>query len=284
MELDIKGKTAVVTGASRGIGLAIVRTLADEGVRVLGAARTVTPELEKAAAATVSADLSTREGVRAVIDHSLETLGGIDILVNNVGGGDVDRMSLGGLLEAPDEQWESIFDLNLFSAVRTTRGLLPSIIERGGAIVNISSVSGRVPAGAPVGYAEAKAALTMFTKRISEELAPQGVRVNTVSPGVVGSSLWRGDKGMGSKIAEAHGIGQDELLASIPEQFGIASGRITEPEEVADLVAYLLSERAANIVGADYVIDGGTLKAALHIAEFSPARARAVNSRWRMAT
>jgi NAD(P)-dependent dehydrogenase (short-subunit alcohol dehydrogenase family) len=262
MELGLNGKTALVTGASRGIGLAIAQTLAAEGVRVVGAARTVTPELEKAAAAVVSADLSTREGAERIVAEAVEAVGGIDLLVNNVGGGDADRLALGGFLDIPVEQWETVLGLNLLSAVWTTHAALPGIIERRGAIVNVSSVNGRVPSGSPVAYAEAKAALTMFSKRLSEEVAPQGVRVNTVSPGVIGSSLWRGEDSFGAKVAEAFGVAQTDLLANIPGQFGIASGRIGEPEEVADLVAFLLSDRAANIHGADHVIDGGTLKAA----------------------
>ncbi|AWZ03906.1 MULTISPECIES: SDR family oxidoreductase [unclassified Streptomyces] len=261
MDLGINGKTALVTGAGRGIGLAITQALAAEGVRVVGAARTITPELEKAAAATVSVDLSTRDGATKVVEEAIDAVGGIDFLVNNVGAGDPDALSLGGFLDVDDEQWQTIFDLNLFSAVWTTRAALPSILERRGAIVNISSINARVPAGSPVGYAEAKAALNQLSKRLSEELAPRGVRVNTVSPGVVASPLWTDPNGFGGKVAEAYGVSHGDLLANIPGQFGLASGRITTPEEVADLVAFLLSERAANIHGADHVIDGGTLKA-----------------------
>lgn len=262
MELGINGKTALVTGASRGIGLAIAQALAAEGVRVVGAARTITPELEKVAAATVSVDLGTREGAVAVVERALEEVGGIDLLVNNVGAGDANALSLGGFLEVDDEQWQAMFDLNLFSAVRTTRAALPSIVARKGAIVTMSSINARVPAGSPVGYGEAKAALTQLSKRLSEELGPQGVRVNTVSPGPVASSLWTDPSGFGGKVAEAMGVEHDTLLANIPEQFGIAAGRITQPAEVAELVVFLLSDRAANIHGADVVIDGGTLKAA----------------------
>ncbi|MFG2873770.1 SDR family NAD(P)-dependent oxidoreductase [Streptomyces sp. NPDC048337] len=262
MELGISGKTALVTGASRGIGLAIAQALAAEGVRVVGAARTVTPELEKVAAAVVSVDLSTRDGARSVVDQALAAVGGIDFLVNNVGAGDPEGLSLAGFLDVDDDQWQNIFDLNLFSAVWTTKAALPSILERKGAIVNISSISAHVPGGSPVGYAEAKAALTQFGKRLSEELAPRGVRVNTVSPGVVSSPLWTDPDGYGGKVAAAYGVGHSDLLSGLPEQVGIASGRITEPEEVADLVAFLLSDRAASIHGADHIIDGGTLKAA----------------------
>ncbi|MEU1982776.1 oxidoreductase [Nocardia sp. NPDC019395] len=260
MDLELTGKTAVVTGAGRGIGLAIAQALSAEGVRVLGAARNVTPDLKAAAYATVSADLSTPEGATAVVETSLSEFGGIDILVNNVGGGDAGELTLGGFLDIDNQQWRKLFDLNLFSAVWTTRAALPSIRERRGAIINISSINSRLPALGPTGYSEAKAALTALSKRLSEEFGPQGVRVNTVSPGVVGSSLWRGADGFGAKVAAASGVGHDEFLAAIPEQFGISSGRITEPEEVAALVTFLASEKAVNILGADFVIDGGSVK------------------------
>jgi NAD(P)-dependent dehydrogenase (short-subunit alcohol dehydrogenase family) len=260
MDLELTGKTAVVTGASRGIGLAIAETLSASGAHVVGAARTITRELEKATVATVSADLSSQDGATALVDTALEELGGIDILINNVGGGDSDRLTLGGFLDSSDDQWRHYLDINLFSAVWTTRAALPSLVDRRGAIVNISSINARLPAAGPVGYSEAKAALTAFGKRLSEEFGPQGVRVNTVSPGVVGTRIWRGSDRVGAKLAAAQGISQEELLAALPEQFGIASRRISEPEEVAALVTFLVSGKAANIVGADLVIDGGTLK------------------------
>jgi NAD(P)-dependent dehydrogenase (short-subunit alcohol dehydrogenase family) len=260
MDLELTGKTAVVTGASRGIGLAIAETLSAAGARVVGGARTITRELEKATVATVSADLSSRDGAEALVDTALEELGGIDILINNVGGGESDRLALGGFLDSTDDQWRHFLDINLFSAVWTTRAALPSLLDRHGAIVNISSINARLPAVAPVGYSEAKAALTAFGKRLSEEFGPQGVRVNTVSPGVVGTRIWRGADRVGAKLAAAQGISHEEFLAALPEQFGIASRRISEPEEVAELVTFLVSGKAANIVGADLVIDGGTLK------------------------
>jgi NAD(P)-dependent dehydrogenase (short-subunit alcohol dehydrogenase family) len=260
MDLELTGKTAIVTGASRGIGLAIAQSLSAEGVRVVGAARTITDEIKNAAVATVSADLSTRDGAAALIDAALEVLGGIDILVNNVGGGDAGQLVLGGFLDSTDDQINHMFDVNLFSAVWTTRAALPSLIERRGAVVNISSINAHMPAIAPVGYSEAKAALNVFGKRLSEEFGPQGVRVNTVSPGVVDTEIWRGPGKVGEQLAAAQGISQEELLASIPEQVAIASGRISEPGEVAALVTFLVSAKAANIVGAEFVIDGGTLK------------------------
>jgi NAD(P)-dependent dehydrogenase (short-subunit alcohol dehydrogenase family) len=260
MDLQLTGKTAVVTGASRGIGLATAQALAHEGVRVVGAARTITPELKEVSVAAISADLSTVDGTTALVDTALTELGGIDILINNVGAGDVDQFGLGGFLDIGDEQWRELFNLNLFSAVWTARAALPSLLERRGTIVNISSINARVPAPGPVGYSEAKAALTAFGKRLSEEFGPRGVRVNTVSPGVVGSSLWRDPQGFGAKVAAANGAGHQEFLAALPDLFGMAARRITEPEEVAALITFLVSDAAANIIGADIVIDGGTIK------------------------
>ncbi|WP_405991585.1 oxidoreductase [Streptomyces sp. NBC_00986] len=258
--LELAGKTAVVTGASRGIGLAIAETLAAEGARVVGAARTITDELRKAAVATVPVDLSSPDGATALVDTALEELGGIDILVNNVGGGDIDRLALGGFLDTTDGQWRHSLDINLFSAVWTTRAALPSLLDRRGAIVNISSINARLPAIGPIAYSEAKAALTAFGKRISEEFGPRGVRVNTVSPGVVGTGTWRGADLVGARVAAAQGVSHEELPAALPDRFGIASRRLTEPEEVAALVAFLVSGKASNIVGSDLVIDGGMLK------------------------
>ncbi|MEV6216934.1 SDR family oxidoreductase [Nocardia sp. NPDC051833] len=260
MDLALTGKTAVVTGASRGIGLAVAEAFAEAGVRVVGAARTITPELDKVSAATVSADLSTRDGAVSVIDAALEAVGGIDILVNNVGGGDPEWLDLDGFLSSTDEQWRHYLDLNLFSAIWTTRAALPSLLERRGSIVNVSSINAHVPGSGPVGYSEAKAALASFGKRLSEEFGPQGVRVNTISPGPVGTRIWRDEHRIGAKLASAQGMSQEQFLDALPTQFDIASRRITEPEEVAALIAFVVSGKAANIVGADFVIDGGIVK------------------------
>ncbi|MEW2623614.1 oxidoreductase [Streptomyces sp. NPDC048106] len=258
MDLDLTSKSAVVTGAGRGIGLAVVRTLIAEGVRVMGAARTITPELKETGALTVSADLSTADGVTTLMDRALTELGGIDLLVNNVGAGD--DVEPVGFLDTDDTQWIRVFDLNLLSAVRASRAALPSLIEQRGAIVNISSINSRLPAAGPVAYSAAKAALAALGKSLAEEFGPQGVRVNTVSPGVVRTPLWEDPDGFGSKVAAGAGAEHGAFLQQIPEAFNITTGRITEPREVAALVAFLLSNVASNISGADYVIDGGMIK------------------------
>ncbi|BCW57091.1 oxidoreductase [Arthrobacter sp. StoSoilB20] len=260
MDYSLNGKVAVVTGASRGIGLATARALASEGVRVVGAARTISPELREVCSLGVSVDLSTRTGAQELIDMALAKEGRVDILVNNVGAGDANSLKLGGFLDADEDQWQRLLDLNLLSAVRTSRAALPSIVEHQGVIVNVSSINARIPSTGPVGYSEAKAALTAFSKRLSEEFGPQGVRVNTVSPGPVGTGLWRDSDGFGARVAEMYGATHEEFLEAMPATFGVASGRIAEPEDVAAFITFLASPIANSITGADLVIDGGTIK------------------------
>ncbi|MGA4840918.1 SDR family oxidoreductase [Streptomyces sp. G45] len=258
MDLRLTGKTAVVTGASRGIGLATVRALVAEGVRVVGAARTVTPELKDSGALPYAVDLGTPEGPAALIAYATAELGGVDFLVNNVGAGD--DVHLGGFLSTDDAHWQGTLDINLLSAVRAARAALPGLVERRGAIVNVSSIGARQPGLGPVAYAVAKAGLTAFSKVLAEEFGPQGVRVNTVSPGPVRTAIWEDPDGFGAQLAAAHGAEHATFLADLPQSFGITSGRITEPEEVAALITFLMSDVAGNITGADHLIDGGVVK------------------------
>ncbi|MBD0747462.1 oxidoreductase [Streptomyces sp. CBMA152] len=260
MDLHLEGKTALVTGASRGIGLAVVNSLVREGVRVVGASRTVTAELRDSGAVPVAVDLGTPEGGAHLVERALAELGGIDILVNNVGGGDT--IDLDSFLDIGDTAWQNAFDVNFFSAVRTTRAALPALLERRGAVVNVSSMGARMPASGPIPYNTAKAALTAFGKALSEEFGPHGVRVNTVSPGPVRTAIWEASDGFGASLAAANGLGHQELLDRAPQLMGMATGRFTEPEEVAALIAFLVSDRAASITGADHRIDGGAVKTA----------------------
>lgn len=259
MELNLQGKTAVVTGASRGVGLATVRRLGHEGVRVLGAARTVTPELRAAADAVVAVDLSTAAGADRLVDQALAELGGIDLLVNNVGGGDDPRPA--GFLDLGEEEWRATFDLNLYAAVRVTRAALPGLVGRRGAVVNVSSIGAWEPAGPTLAYNVAKAALKAFGKGLATEFGPQGVRVTTVSPGPVRTGIWEGPEGLGARLAAAAGVRLEDFLPQVPTAMGIVSGRLTEPEEVAALIAFLLSDVAGNITGSDHLIDGGLVRA-----------------------
>jgi NAD(P)-dependent dehydrogenase (short-subunit alcohol dehydrogenase family) len=251
-------RTVLVTGASRGIGLAAVRAFIAQGAQVIGAARTITPELAATGAHTVAADLTTPDGLSRLIPQA----GDLDVLVNNVGGGDYDGFVLHGFLDVDDTEWRSMFDINFFTAVRVTRAALPALIARRGVIVNISSVGARVPSAGPVAYNTAKAALTALGKALAEEFGPAGVRVVTVSPGPTRTAIWEAPGGLGAQLAAAANTGHKEFLAQAPAAMGMTTGRFTEPDEVAQLIAYLASPQAASITGADFHIDGGLVKTA----------------------
>ncbi|GAA1713430.1 SDR family oxidoreductase [Kribbella yunnanensis] len=258
MDLQLKDKTALVTGASRGIGLAVVEQLVAEGVRVAAVARTSTTELRATGAFVVQADLAAAGGPERAVAAALAEVGELDLLVNNVGGGEGGPGA--GFLDFDDAAWESAFELNYFTTVRVTRAALPSLVRQQGAIVNLSSVGARMPSPGLVPYSTAKAALTALGKALSEEFGPQGVRVNTVSPGAVRTALWTSPEGYGGQLAQRLGIPQEHLLAALPEQAGMITGRLIEPSEVAALVVQLCSPLTASITGADYLIDAGRSK------------------------
>jgi NAD(P)-dependent dehydrogenase (short-subunit alcohol dehydrogenase family) len=252
-------RTALVTGASRGIGLATARAFIAQGLRVIGVARTITPDLEATGAHPVAADLTTPDGVSRMIR---EAGSDIDVLVNNVGGGDGAASALHGFLDVADAEWRSLFDVNFFTAVRVTRAALPALLARRGVIVSVSSIGARVPAAGPIAYNTAKAALTALGKALAEEFGPAGVRVVTVSPGPVRTAVWEAPDGLGAQLAAAAHTGQQEFLGRVPAMMGMTTGRFAEPAEVADLIAYLASPQAASITGADFLIDGGLVKTA----------------------
>lgn len=252
MDLNLSGKVAVVTGASRGIGLATVRTLVAEGVQVVGAARHPTDELIATGAFMVPVDLSTPDGATVLVRAAVGECGGVDLLVNNAGGGD--DLNLAGFLDVPDEAWQAALDLNLLAAVRVTRAALPSMIERQGVILNVSSIGAWKPEGPPLAYNVAKAALKAFGRGLATEVGPLGVRVVTVTPGPVRTAMWE------EQMAMATGISAEAIVASVPQQMGMVTGRMSEPEEVASLISFLLSERAENITGSDHLIDGGAIR------------------------
>jgi putative oxidoreductase len=247
-------RTAIVTGAGRGIGLAIVRALAADGLRVVGAARTVTDELREAADTVHALDLASSEGARELVARTLDEHGQVDVLVNNVGAFDARTE---GFEQVSDEQWLQSLQVNLLSAVRMIRDCLPSLLERRGAIVNIGSIAARVPQPAVVDYAAAKAGLLNLTQALAEEFGPRGVRVNTVSPGPTRTPAWTRPDGFGAALADASGQEQGDFLKRFATDAGLSTGRLTEPEEVAALVALLAGDRARNLHGANLVIDGG---------------------------
>ena len=259
MDLHLDGKVAVVTGASKGIGLAITRALVDEGVTVVAGARSVGPDLavlqEAGTVVFVPVDLTDPSAPIALIDGARE-LGGVDILVNNAG---AVTPRPGGFGSVTDEDWDRSISLTLMAAVRTTRAALPEMARRGGgSIVTISSVNAYLPDPLVIDYSAAKAALTNFCKSLSKEVGPQGIRVNTISPGPVETGLWLGDSGVAQTVARATGIDPSQVAASAAA--GAVTGRFTRPSEIADLVLVLASERAGNVTGADFSIDGGLVQ------------------------
>ncbi|MFD9737144.1 oxidoreductase [Umezawaea sp. NPDC059074] len=252
MDLHLTGKIAVVTGASKGIGLAVARALAAEGVQVVAGAREWHEE-PVPLVHPVAVDLGTAEGPGLLVDEAVRLFGGVDILVNNVG---AVRPRTGGFLSITDDDWAGMVALNLMSAVRATRAVLPHLLERGaGSVVTIGSVNAFLPDPLVMDYSAAKAALANFTKSLSKEFGPRGIRVNTISPGPVATALWLGAGGVAATIAEASGGDADAVAKSAAS--GMVTGRFTTPEEVADLVLLLASDRAGNVTGADFTIDGG---------------------------
>jgi NAD(P)-dependent dehydrogenase (short-subunit alcohol dehydrogenase family) len=262
VELGLKGKVAVVTGASKGIGLAVTKALVAEGARVIAGARDVGSELrslaESGAVDAVSVDLATPGGPQTLV-AAAQKYGGLDIVVNNVG---AVALRLEGFASVTDDQWLSSFNLNFMAAVRTTRAALPLLAQRGGgAIVTISSVNAFLPDPGIIDYCAAKAALTNFSKALSKEVGDRGIRMNTVSPGPVETALWLGPDGVAATVARKSGVDFDTARQQVvASQGGFATGRFTRPDEVADLVLFLASDRSGNITGADFVIDGGLIK------------------------
>jgi NAD(P)-dependent dehydrogenase (short-subunit alcohol dehydrogenase family) len=254
---EFSGKRALVTGGTKGMGEAIVRRLAAGGATVATTARAPWPE-GQAVECFVQADISTREGVDKVVRAVLNRLGGVDILVNNVGGSSAPS---GGVLALGDQDWQDAINANLFAAVRLDRALLPGMLERGsGIIIHISSIQRRLPLfEATLAYAAAKAALTTYSKGLSKEVGPRGIRVNTVAPGYIETTA---AQGLVARLAEQAGTDEDTARRALMDSLGgIPIGRPGRPEEVAELVAFLVSDRAASIHGSEYVIDGGTVPA-----------------------
>jgi NAD(P)-dependent dehydrogenase (short-subunit alcohol dehydrogenase family) len=260
MNLELTNRTVVVTGAGRGIGLATVRLLVEEGASVIAITRSDSPELIETGAAVAVADLGYPDGIATAVEAIGPSLDRVDALVNNVGGGSGGETD--GFLALDDGIWGQMLDINLMSAVRMSRALLPALIARRGAIVNVSSIGAWQPAGPPLAYNVAKAALKALGKGLAEEFGPAGVRVTTVSPGPTRTDVWEADDGLGAKLAAAAGIPLNALVQQLPSMLGMVTGQIAEPTEVAGLIAFLLSPYAASITGSDHRIDGGAVKAA----------------------
>ncbi|WP_439575378.1 SDR family oxidoreductase [Phreatobacter sp.] len=252
---EFAGKRVLVSGGTKGLGRATVDRFRTGGARVITAARASVEPIK--GVEFVQADLTTAAGGELMARVALERLGGIDILAHVIGGS---ASPGGGFVALTDDHWLAEMNLNLLATVRLDRLLVPQMIERGnGVVVHVTSIQSVLPLPqSTTAYAAAKAALRTYSKSISKELGPKGVRVNTVSPGWIMTEssndlLRRLQAANGGTIEEARQVVLDSLG-------GIPIGRAAEPHEVADLIAYLASERAAAIHGAEFVIDGGTVQ------------------------
>jgi NAD(P)-dependent dehydrogenase (short-subunit alcohol dehydrogenase family) len=252
---EFSGKRILVTGGTKGAGKAIADRFLQGGAIVAITARSA-PAENAAAAHFIPADLSTSEGTAHVIREMSSRFRGVDILIHNVGGSSAPS---GGFITVTDELWQQAMDENLYPAVRLDRGLLPSMIEQGsGVIVHISSIQRTLPLyDSTLAYAAAKAALTNYSKALSNEVSPKGIRVLTVSPGFIETDA---ATRMIQRMADADKIDYPAARQKLMGMLGgIPLGRPNRPVEVAELVAFAASDRAAAITGTEIVIDGGTI-------------------------
>jgi NAD(P)-dependent dehydrogenase (short-subunit alcohol dehydrogenase family) len=257
-DLGLNGRRALVTGGTEGIGEAVVTRLRETGVKVITTARK-TPAKLADANLFVAADVATAEGCAIVADAVRDRVGGLDILVHVVGGSSAPA---GGFAVLDDKEWYRALDLNLLSAVRLDRALLPMMLEDGaGVIIHITSIQRQLPLpDATIAYAAAKAALSNYSKGLSKEVSPKGIRVIRVSPGWVET---KAAVRLVTELAKNTGTDYEGARQGLMKSLGgIPIGRPAKPKEVADLVAFLASPRAASITGTEYVIDGGTVPTA----------------------
>ncbi|TLD72872.1 SDR family oxidoreductase [Phragmitibacter flavus] len=254
-DLQLNGRRALVTGGTKGVGAAVVKALHDAGVRVVTTAREV-PQKRIPDVHYIAADVATAKGCTTVAEEVFQHLGGVDMVINVVGGSTAPG---GGFAKLDDDVWQRELDLNLMSAVRIDRALLPSMIEQGsGVTVHVTSIQRELPLPeSTTAYAAAKAALSTYSKSLSKEVTPKGVRVVRVSPGWVETEA---AVALAERLAESAGTdyqgGKQIVMNALG---GIPLGRPTKPAEVADLIAFLVSPRAGAITGTEFVIDGGTI-------------------------
>lgn len=250
----LDGRRALVTGGSKGSGKAVVKRLRELGADVYVVARTM-PDGYERPDRFIAADTSTTEGVDTVVARIAEA-GALDILVHVVGGASTPA---GGFAVITDDQWMTELNPNFLGAVRLDRALVPAMLESGsGVVLHFTSIQRELPLhDATLAYASAKAALRTYSKGLANEVAARGVRVNAINPGGIETEA---HERFVDRLAEGNGITRDQAKQTIFDSLGgVPLGRFAQPEEIADLVGFLVSDRASAIVGAEYVIDGGTV-------------------------
>jgi NAD(P)-dependent dehydrogenase (short-subunit alcohol dehydrogenase family) len=242
VDLGLEDEVCLVTGSTAGIGLEVATRLAAEGAHVVSTGR----RDEGPGELHVAADLTERGAADRVVAAAVERFGRIDGLVNNAGGTDIRKLA-----ELTDDDWQRSFELNLMTAVRTTRASLPHM-RAGSAIVNVSSTAGKRPSGGMPDYSVLKAALLSYSRLVADLYASQGIRCNAVTPGPTATDAWLAEDGLAAQQGD-----RDAVLAKVAA--GRPLGRLAEPGEIADVIVFLLSARAAYVTGAAWSVDGGTV-------------------------
>ena len=252
---ELSGKTALVTGGTKGAGKAIAQRLLQAGATVIITARNK-PDTETVDQHFISADLSTPEGTRKAAEEVLQKFGTLDILINSLGGSET---AAGGFAALSNEDWEQTLHTNLLAPVRLDKQFLPGMLaKKSGVIIHIASIQGRLPLyDSTLPYAAAKAALINYSKGLSKEVSPKGVRVLTVSPGWI---MTDASQRMMERIADSSNVSIDEARKSVMDALGgIPIGRAADPQDIAEFVGFLVSPRAGYLTGTEYIIDGGTI-------------------------
>jgi 3-oxoacyl-[acyl-carrier protein] reductase len=254
MDLGISGRSAIVTGASSGIGLATARLLAEEGARVMMIARDEAKL--NAAASGIEGDVETL-AIDVTDSRAPERIEAADILVNNAG-----TSFARSLEQLSDDEWQQLWELHVMASLRLMRAVVPGMVERGwGRIVNVGSSAGKRPSAMNPAYNVTKAAQHMLSRVYADNYMKRGVLVNTVAPGPVGSEMWLGAGGLADQAAQAQGVSRDEALAAAKARVPI--GRFGTPDEIAAVIVFLCSERAGHVAGANWSVDGGSVPLAL---------------------